>query len=183
MNLLLRTAIHAAYYPSVWFNRLMCGVGLWRQWDAVDEWVLFGAVPSEAQIGELRGLGVGAIVNMCEEFAGHTRAMESCGIEQLRLPTLDYHSPSEADLVRGIDFIARQITSGHRIFIHCKAGRGRAPTMALCYLMARQGISAAQAYAMLREARPHLTRRLDRRPSVMAVEQLVCDGSISANRG
>src|SRR5262247_2781506 len=95
---LLRAAIHAGYYPSLWVSRLMTAIGRWNWWDEADDHVLFGAVPSRRDLVRLRELGVGAIVNMCEEFGGHAAALTDLGIEQLRLPTLDYFAPAESDI-------------------------------------------------------------------------------------
>src|SRR5205809_957096 len=72
---LLRVFIFATYYPSLWFSRLMNLLGRWNWWDAVDEHVFVGAVPSIPDLRRLRALGVGAIVNMCDEFRGHEAAL------------------------------------------------------------------------------------------------------------
>jgi atypical dual specificity phosphatase len=171
MSMVKRWLIRLSYYPSLWFNTAMCGLGIWRRWDWVDPDVLLGIVPSRGDIDRLHALGVRAIVNMCEEFAGHEREMATRGIVQLRLPTTDYQHPREEDLLRGIEFMRRQAAGGAKVYVHCKAGRGRAATMALCYLMAARGLGASAAYAAMLKVRPHLTRRLDRRPAVKAVER------------
>src|SRR4051812_9089505 len=119
---LLRAAIRGGYYPSLWFSRLMTAAGIWRWWGAVDKHVIIGAVPSRGDLIRLRELGVGAVVNMCEEFGGHGPDLAALGIDQLCLPTLDYHPPSEADLQRGIAFMLAHISAGQKIYVHCKAG-------------------------------------------------------------
>lgn len=166
-----RFLIRASYGPSLAMNRLMCALGLWNQWDAVDEHVLIGAVPGRRHIRQLRDIGVTAIVNLCEEFDGHRDEMAAHGIEQLHLPTLDYQCPSAEDLLRGLEFLQNKQSRGAKSLVHCKAGRGRSATLALCYVMAMRGCSAADADRYLRTRRPHLTRRLDRREPVLAVER------------
>ena len=49
------------------------------------------------------------------------------GMRQLRLPVLDYCAPSPQQLESGLDFIRRQ-PPGCSVYVHCKAGRGRAGT-------------------------------------------------------
>lgn len=169
MNPLKQLAIRASFYPSVAINFLLCRLGIWAPWHWVDEHVLLGAIPTRGDIRRLHELGIQSIVNMCEEFAGHEAEMAGLNIRQLRLPTLDYHFPSEAHLLSGLAFIREEVAAGRKVYVHCKAGRGRAATMALCHVMATQRISPGEAFARIRAIRPHLTRHLDRRPPVLAV--------------
>jgi len=170
MNALKRTAIRLSFYPSLWFNALMCALRIWRRWDWLDDSVLLGVIPSRRDISRLHELGIGAIVNLCEEFAGHEAEMAARGMEQLRLPTPDYCLPGEADLLRGMSFITRHVAAGRKVYLHCKAGRGRSATLAVCYLMASKRIGAAEAFAVLKAVRSHVTRRLDQRHAVLAIE-------------
>src|ERR1051325_6136228 len=110
----LRAAIRVTYYPSLWFSRLMSVLGRWNWWDAVDEHVIVGAVPSTADLQRLRDLGVGAVVNLCDEFRGHEAELARLNIAQLCLPTLDYFHPSESDLRQGLAFINEQIRLGRK---------------------------------------------------------------------
>jgi atypical dual specificity phosphatase len=44
----------------------------------------------------------------------------------------------------GLEFIRRQPPGGS-IYVHCKAGRGRAGTMVMAYLITEKGMTPAQA--------------------------------------
>ena len=178
-SLLLRTAIRSGYYPSLWFSRTMWLLGRWHWWDQVEDGLLFGAVPSRREVRQLAAMGVGAVVNLCEEFDGHTRELPSLNVVQLDLPTLDYHCPTERHLIRGIAFIIEHRSAATPVYVHCKAGRGRSATMVLCYLMAAHGIDAQEAYARVKASRPHVTRGLYDRPGVRAIESRVCAGEWS----
>jgi atypical dual specificity phosphatase len=148
----------------------MYALRAWRPWDWIDSYVLVGSVPTRADLRNLHRLGVRAIVNMCEEFDGYHPIMAELGIEQFRLPTLDFCCPSEEDLVRGVAFIQQQVRMGRKVYIHCKAGRGRAPSLATCYLMASRRISAEEAYGIVRLVRPHVAGSLYHHPEIRAVE-------------
>lgn len=178
-SLLLRSAIRSGYYPSLWFSRAMWLLGRWHWWDQVEDGLLFGAVPSRREVRQLATLGVGAVVNLCEEFDGHTCELAASGVVHLHLPTLDYHCPTEPDLVRGISFILEHRSATTSVYVHCKAGRGRSATMVLCYLMAAHGIDAREAYARVKAARPHVTRGLYDLPGVRAIESRVRAGEWS----
>jgi len=178
MNRLKQLAIRISYYPTLWYNRLMCALGLWRRWDRVDSSILLGSVPSRPDVAKLKSLGISVLVNMCEEFAGHQSMMAEHGIVQLHLPTRDYDCPSEADLLRGAAFMSEQINAGRQIYVHCKAGRGRSAALVLCFLILSRRISSLQADDIIRKVRPHINRNLTQHPQVQAIERMVRDDSL-----
>lgn len=71
------------------------------------------------------------------------------------LPTVDDEAPSPMHLDQGVRFISDMIASGERVYIHCGAGVGRAPTMAAAYLIST-GMSLAQALEAIRKVRPFI---------------------------
>ncbi len=76
--------------------------------------------------------------------------------QYLHLPTVDDAAPSIEHLDRGVAFIRQVIQSGGKVYIHCGAGVGRAPTMAAAYLIA-EGYTLDEALALIRKARPFIT--------------------------
>ena len=176
MTVLLRVFARLMYYPSLMYSDVMCALGLWRRWDWVDPFVLLGRVPARRDLRRLQSLGISTVINLCEEFEGHTNALEACGMRQLRLPTPDYSSPSEEDLLRGVDLLRQQASTGKKTYVHCKVGRGRSPTLILCYLMAERQVAAAEAFSVVRTARPQVSRNLARRPVVLAFERRIRGG-------
>jgi|CXWL01.1.fsa_nt_gi atypical dual specificity phosphatase len=170
MSALNRTLVHLSYYPTLWLNTVMCWLGVWRRWDWIDPHVLVGMMPRPKDLTALKALGVGSVVNMCEEFAGDVDELAKLGLTQLHLPTLDYHCPSEEHLRLGVAFIGERIALGEKVYLHCKAGRGRSATMAVCYLMVARGLTAKQAYAALKAGRPHVDRGIVKRDAVLRLE-------------
>lgn len=98
--------------------------------------------------------GITAVVNLRTEFddAAHGLAFP----HYCYLPTIDDDSPSKEHFQRGVDFIQTQIATGGKVYIHCKAGIGRAPTLAAAYLIA-QGDSLDAAISCIKRARPFIT--------------------------
>jgi hypothetical protein len=76
--------------------------------------------------------------------------------QYLHLPTIDDDAPSLEHLEQGVDFIREAIYDGGKVYIHCGAGVGRAPTMAAAYLIA-EGHSLDEALQMIRRSRPFIT--------------------------
>jgi len=98
--------------------------------------------------------GIHAAVSLRGEFndADHGLALP----QYLHLPTVDDEAVSFAHLDLGTAFIRRVISSGGKVYIHCGAGVGRAPTLAAAYLMT-EGHSLDESLAMIRRVRPFIT--------------------------
>lgn len=102
----------------------------------------------------LEGQGFTGVVNMRIE---RDDAAEGLSLEHyLHLPTVDDDAPSIEHLDQGVDFIRQVIKSGGKVYIHCGAGVGRAPSMAAAYLMAG-GSTLDDALAQIRKTRPFIT--------------------------
>lgn len=97
--------------------------------------------------------GIDAVVNLRIEYddAAHGLAPE----HYCYLPTIDDQAPTLEQLDEGVKFIKEVIGSGKKVYIHCGAGVGRAPTMAAAYLIST-GISLADSLTLIRRARPFI---------------------------
>jgi len=71
------------------------------------------------------------------------------------LPTVDDTPPTMEDMDKGIAFITDAVDSGGKVYIHCSAGVGRAPTMAAAYLLSK-GHTLDEAVSMIRRVRPFI---------------------------
>ncbi len=177
-NTLLRIFARLMYYPSLGYHDARCILGSWHRWDWIDDEVLLGRIPRKNEIETLHNEGIRAIINMCDEFTGHQSQMRQHNITQLRLPTIDLVCPTQQNLLRGIEFIQRCSREGDKVYIHCKAGRGRAATMALCHLIAKHRIPAEDAYKRLQKSRAQVDRKLFRRQPVISIEEIVRGGHL-----
>jgi atypical dual specificity phosphatase len=132
----------------------------------VSESVLIGALPLKSHVELLKSIGVTAVVNMCEEYAGPIETYKKNDIRQLHLPTRDYTCPKAQDLRSAVDFINHEIHHG-RVYVHCKAGRQRSGAVVLCWLAESKKLSASNAQALLLEKRLHANRKLYKQASVL----------------
>jgi len=98
--------------------------------------------------------GFNACVNMRieKDDAAHGLALA----RYLHLPTIDDDAPSVEHLDQGVAFIREIIAQQGKVYIHCGAGVGRAPTMAAAYLIS-EGHTLESALALIRAARPFIT--------------------------
>lgn len=101
----------------------------------------------------LQARGINACVNMRIE---HDDAALGLALERyLHLPTIDDDAPSLEHFEQGVAFIREVIAEGGKVYIHCGAGVGRAPSMAAAYLMA-EGHTLEEAIALIRKPRPFI---------------------------
>lgn len=77
----------------------------------------------------------------------------------LWLPTEDYQAPSPDQLSLGVATLKFLIDKKIKVYVHCKNGHGRAPTLFAAYLIS-QGASVDGAIKTIQEKRPgiHLTK-------------------------
>ena len=96
--------------------------------------------------------GITGDVNMRVEFddAAHGLALE----QYCHLPTVDDAAPAVDHLQKGVDFIAGVVQGGGKVYIHCKAGVGRAPTMAAAYFLS-QGMTLDEVIALIKRRALH----------------------------
>ena len=110
--------------------------------------------------------GIAYILNMRSEFDDDAQGLtpdtppgsspSDAPAAYCHLPTPDDEAPSMAHLAEGIAFIESALDSGGKVYIHCSAGVGRAPTMAAAYLI-RRGYGADDALDLIRSARPFIS--------------------------
>jgi len=61
-------------------------------------------------------------------------------------------------LLKGADFMDNEIKNGGSVYVHCRQGLGRGPTMAIAYLI-KTGLTYADAYAMIKRVRIFINPR------------------------
>lgn len=101
----------------------------------------------------MRELGITAVVNMREESDDAARGVALD--HYLWLPITDDAAPDLASLERGSRFIETQRAARRGVYIHCASGVGRAPTMAVAYLV-WSGKTLEEAWELMRKARPFI---------------------------
>jgi protein-tyrosine phosphatase len=101
----------------------------------------------------LSAAGVTSVLNMRSEFCDREAGIAPA--QYLRLPTIDDEAPTPEQLREGVAFIRQQVAQGGGVYVHCKAGMGRAATMVAAYLVT-QGLGPDEAWASIRRVRPFI---------------------------
>ncbi len=116
------------------------------------DWV----TPELAIGGDLRNLdflkaqGIGAIIGLQAERSDDAGKIRRAEMEYLHIPIKDGHAPVQSQIQSMIDWINRERGIGRKVYMHCAAGVGRAPTMAIAYLVST-GLTTDQAVAEIKE--------------------------------
>ena len=69
------------------------------------------------------------------------------------IPVVDNHAPTMDQFVLGVTVIDKLVRMKKKIYVHCKHGHGRAPTLVVAYFIS-QGDSIEDAMAQIKEKRP-----------------------------
>ena len=96
---------------------------------------------------DLRGMGLDW--PLLEE---HYRKLR---IEAERAPMKDFdYNDQRRGLPQAVKILARLLASGHRTYLHCNAGAGRSPLVAMAYLYWCRGLPLRNAIRHVEERRP-----------------------------
>lgn len=105
---------------------------------------------------KLKAMGVTGIVNMRMNPIYKESQYE--GFHYLHLPTVDNTPPPLDVLIKGADFMTNEIKNGGKVYVHCRQGLGRGPTMAIAYLIST-GITYEDAYSQVKRVRTFINPR------------------------
>lgn len=110
---------------------------LGNYWTIIDDTLLLGCAPMGflGHPSQLHKLGVRGVINMCYEYNGPKGYYSALGIRQLHLPTVDHFEPTVSQMAEAVRFIQEYKNKGEKVYVHCKAGHGRAASIAMCWMM------------------------------------------------
>ena len=157
----------------------------WPAYNKITDNIYLGRLPLK-NAGDhkvLRKEGIGAVLSLVEHFENHSLGIlsdpvtsedwKALGITHLQLETPDFHPLSVDTLEKAVDFIKKQVGQGKKVYVHCKAGRGRsaAAVCANLYLNNRDEYpTLASAYAHLRCRRPIVSLRKNKLEIIRALD-------------
>jgi atypical dual specificity phosphatase len=139
---------------SLWFERFGYA-------PVLDELVV-GAYPLDrADVERIAGEGVDRIYNLCQdaeyadgERAGVAAALREHGIEEERLPLVDYGGLGPEVLERAVSDVLEALDDGSRVYLHCRAGWQRSAAVAAGVIALREDLPVEDALRVLRERKP-----------------------------
>lgn len=123
------------------------------RYSQVTDQIFVGAQHRRLGLARLKKWGVTGVVNLRIEFDD---ASEGLLVDRYcYLPTIDDDAPTIEHLREGAKFMDEIIRAGGNVYVHCAGGIGRAPTMAVAY-MVTTGFSVDDAITIIRRTRPFI---------------------------
>lgn len=105
---------------------------------------------------KLKEMGITGIINM--RIHSIYKEAQYEGFNYLHLPTPDNTAPNINDLIKGADFAHNEIKNNGKVYIHCRQGLGRGPSMAIAYLL-KMGATYDDAVATVKKVRTFINPR------------------------
>lgn len=153
------------YLISLFYNRILFDYGkdssYW--YTKLTDHIYLGALPLEKHLGVLKKEKIQRVLSMVESFerlpslVARPLSRESLRDHQIKndiVPASDFFSISLADLHQGVSYISEAVDNKERLYVHCKAGRGRSAAVVIAYLSTYAGMSFHDAFALVKSKRP-----------------------------
>ena len=129
------------------------GIVTVRMHDEILPWLHIGRVPVHGpDMRYIKEAGFGAVLDLCGDNPAEGRLAKLNGIEFLYEHVVDGTCPSLEQFRKLVNWISQQREAGRKVYVHCHAGMGRAPTVVIAFLV-MMGVSLSSAI------RTVLTRR------------------------
>lgn len=90
------------------------------------------------------------------------------------IPVKNHAAPTRDQLEFGVSVLEKLVAMGKKIYVHCKNGHGRAPTLVAAYLV-RKGKNPAEAEAFVAAKRPAAHLEEAQRQALSAYAEAVAD--------
>jgi hypothetical protein len=133
--------------------------------DVVPPALFIGPYPQLSEdIDVIKACGVTAVINLQTDADMRQRSIDwqrlydyyqAVGIACYRLPIWDFNEDDLiAKLPEAVSLLKRLLDAGQHVYLHCTAGMGRAPAVAVAYLCRHHDKSLDEAFAYVKRYRP-----------------------------
>lgn len=76
-------------------------------------------------------------------------------VSYIWIPAEDHQAPTQEQIEFGVSVLEKIVAMGKKVYVHCKNGHGRAPTLVAAYFI-KQGKTVDEAVALVKEKRPQI---------------------------
>jgi protein-tyrosine phosphatase len=141
-----------------------------------------GPAVSKKRFHLLSKAGIGSVIDARSEASDDESELARHGLRFLHLPVDDYRAPSQEQLETAAEWTLTQFAEGRKVYLHCRSGIGRSPSIACAILMAI-GYSLSDAFRAVRRVRPWATLSESQRAALEKFETSRRSGSALPNEG
>ncbi len=133
-------------------------------WDSITDSIILGALPLTSDHCNKIAMQANAILSIVEKlelrgigfFADPIteKDWKEKNMEQKIISVVDRAAPSQEQIKEGVEFIYQNVLNRQKIYVHCKAGKGRSATVVICYLIHHQKLTFNDAFNFVKKCRP-----------------------------
>ena len=149
----------------------------WPAYSKITDSLYLGRLPlkNEEDHLALQKEGIGAVLSILQHFENHTKGpftdpvtsddLKAWGIDHLQIEAVDFEPLTFEALEQGVEFIDQEIKKGKKVYVHCKAGRGRSAAIVVAYLSKKHPDtyrSVEEAARFVAALRPIITLKPDK---------------------
>ena len=156
-------------WPTVAMYTIVDTMGTRRYYDEVYENIFVGGAPYESiAMTFIEKHGVNTVINCCEEYSGPITLYDKHNVSYFNLNCLDFCDVPLDKIEATMNHISSLVDPHPVIYIHCKAGRGRAVTIATAWLAQKylEGDTRV-ANEIVKKARPTAISSVYARPDMV----------------
>lgn len=156
-------------------------------WTPITDNIILGAIPLDGHLARLTvDFEVDAVLTMLESFELKKSLVKPISKEDWgdtvvhkHIEACDFIGVPPAQLHEGVEFLKERIDEGQRVYVHCKAGRGRSASVVLAYLLKhgtgdRTFDSFEEAHDHLKALRPQISINANQRATIEAYYDQHC---------
>lgn len=124
------------------------------EFDYIDDGIYLGTnMCCQVHFDErLKNEGITEDISLEEEQVDTPFGVES----YLWLPVIDHTPPNPDQMEYGVSSIEKLVKLGKKVYVHCKNGHGRSPTLVAAYLIRARGMTPDEAEDFIKKRRPSI---------------------------
>ena len=131
-NVPFQAHLHKSTKPTLPQNTITIG-----NFHKVDETLLRGAKPTQAQLKELANNKVKTIISFCSNY---NQWAEKLGMKFYWMPMKSTENPSSNDIAKFLSITDSARNKGEKVFIHCRHGADRTGVYSAIYRLKNQNV-------------------------------------------
>jgi protein tyrosine phosphatase (PTP) superfamily phosphohydrolase (DUF442 family) len=134
-------------------------------WNIINEYLVLGALPFQDDVDAIADLGVGGVLTLNQPFElepnqfgvpASPEDWQRRHVRNLIISTPDFHAPTVKELEGCLEFMKEIVDAKKKVYVHCKAGRGRSVVASVCFLIKYEQMSWEEATAYIKKRRPQI---------------------------
>lgn len=158
------------YTASFYYNFCRCLSGQWNWNDKIGDFdkgsIYLGILPFRSNIYDslefMKTEGINVVVCVTKAFENNSGTFQvpikladykEAGIDVFQMPADDFETLPEDDLETIASYIDEKIKEGKKVYVHCKAGRGRSTQAVIAYLVTKRKMTVDEGFRLVQSKR------------------------------